>query len=229
MNLATMISGVRDRLPETTANAWTDAGITRWLNDGQNQVVIDLVPEALVGNASTTGLIAYASASMASNVASFAMGASTERYLAVAVQYGGQTAYVQARQVPVGSVRFDSTSPADCAAFGVTIQNPIWWTERTGVQVRPGANLATCAVSTVRLVQPVALSATSDTSLIPATYHHLVVEYAVHVAKRLEREYAESQQVYGIYRDGIDRVNARYTGTQGQNERRATAAPTEVG
>lgn len=229
MNLATMILGVRDRIPETTANQWTDAQITRWVNDGQNRIVVDLVPEALVGNSSTTGLVVYASATMASNAASFAIQASTERYLAVGVQYAGQNGPTWARQVPVGSLRLDVTSPADCVAFGVTVREPIWWMDRGSVQVRPGANLATCAVSTVRLVQPVALSATSDTSLVPATFHEAIVDYAVHVAKKLEREYGESQAALQNYQAAVDKTNARYTGTEGQNERRALAAPTEIG
>jgi hypothetical protein len=228
MNLAGMISGVRDRIPEATANQWTDAQITRWLNEGQDQVAHDIVPEALVGDSSVNGLVIYGTASMASNVASVANPGSTLRILGVFVQYGGQTGYAQARQVPVGSVRFDSTSPADLMGSGVSIFSPVWWADRTAINVRPGANLATCALNIVRLARPVALSATSDTSIIPVSLHHIVVEYAAEMAKRMEREYTEAAYIKNKYETEVANVNQQFGGMQGQNQRRAAAIPAEI-
>lgn len=213
MNLAGMVSGVRDRISEATANFFGSDAIIRWVNDGQRDIVSRLVPDALVGPTSATGCIADAAvAAITTTDGTAALPSDFVRIVSAHVLFSGRNEEVPIRILPSAS-NFDKTlSAADQYARGVTVFSPVGWLSDGFLNVRPG-NMA--GNVTVRYVQlPSDISGT-QTSIVPVQYHHLIVEYAVHVAKRFEREPEESNFAFQHYLNGISAANSLYGGTQG--------------
>jgi hypothetical protein len=213
MNLAGMVSSVRDRISETTANFFASDAIIRWINDGQRDVVSRLVPDALVGPTSATGCIAdSATTALTTTDGTVALPADFVRIISAHAAFSGYNESVPIRIIPSAGGFDKSLSAADQYARGVTVYSPIGWLSDGFLNVRPG-NVA--GNVTFRYVQlPSDISGT-QTSIVPVQYHHLIVEYAVHVAKRFEREPDEANFAFQQYMNGISAANANYVGTHG--------------
>lgn len=186
MTLSELIEDVRSRLDEDTAGFWTDAEITRWLNEGNKRVAY------LLGNLEAIDLqstvVAQASYDLPTDILKMAR-----------VQYNSQ---------PLRVITFKELNTHESLGSPTTSESgtPEYcylWADKIYLYPAPSA-VVVDGLSIYYTKQPSTLTDSTDTPDHPDYLHYLLPLYAWYLGYTKDMCRQEAQTAYGMFREGIE-------------------------
>lgn len=155
-DLSDIILRVRDKLNESSASFFSDAQITRWINDGELDVAVKgLCLENTQVKTTTNG----------------------QRTFSITCVKAFHVEYVPATGTPIGLVKINPSYLGRVPYDGVLPQYWFKWGGYIGIEPKPAATYTLNVYTSI--IPSAEMALTTDEPEIPAAFHDLIVSYAV--------------------------------------------------
>lgn len=178
------ITQVRYYLNESTASFWEDAEILQWLSDGQ----VDI--------ATRTGCLETTE---------------TETLQTSTTSYSLTTNFVTVKGAIYNSNKSLQKGSIEHMGMTKAVGEPAYWftwANNLIVYPSPESGVSGYAVVVYLTTRPTALTATTDSIVVPAQYDKALVLYAVAQALMKDKKPSEAAQIMALYYAELDRFRA---------------------
>lgn len=180
---------------EPTPTFWTNAERMSWLNQGQYDFADKVVDDAILNLMAKTSSMCVAGQQ----------------------EYDLPTDYLRVYSAKISSVWASGIVLKNLPAiesnsqFVPTLKNPYFYIRSNYIGFYPIPTTSTGTISIWYIKKPFQLSQSTDTSIIPIQYHHLIVMFACVKGYEKLREFDKSTALYQEYIANITTINQRYT------------------
>jgi hypothetical protein len=185
-------------LNEPTPKFWTSDERTSWINEGQNDIANKLVDDVLIP------LIVPSSVATSVGVNNYS--------LTTLVSDN----YLRIKDVSVDGVYYRPLSIWDVNALNNSFyaggtKDQFWYFLNNKIYISPTPTaMGTITVTYIKL--PTALSAPTDTSVVPVVFHQYILLYALHLGWIKAGKPVDATSTLNLYHSHIQAINARYMG-----------------